>query len=127
MSDPTEPEVMSGFDGEEQEGPRIEFYGGRGMSAIVVAKKDYKDAIRSWEMWGLILIFTGLTAGLFYAINETPFLTFIWPEYLEFFGGANLGISTVEFIGFYVGLAEAFLPVVALLITHKAVAGEVAA
>ncbi|WP_368280521.1 Na+/H+ antiporter NhaC family protein, partial [Halalkalicoccus subterraneus] len=36
MSEATEPDVMSGFGGGEGDEPRIEFYGGRGMSALPI-------------------------------------------------------------------------------------------
>ncbi|WP_409338681.1 Na+/H+ antiporter NhaC family protein [Halalkalicoccus ordinarius] len=36
MSDSTDTDVMSGFGREEQERPHIEFYGGRGMSAVPI-------------------------------------------------------------------------------------------
>ncbi|MFC7007724.1 Na+/H+ antiporter NhaC family protein [Halalkalicoccus salilacus] len=73
MSDPTEPEVMSGFDGEEQEGPRIEFYGGRGMSAIPIAF-FILWAIAQTALWrisdteGLVAgMLIGLILGMFFA------------------------------------------------------------
>ncbi|MFB6138085.1 MAG: ABC transporter permease subunit [Halobacteriaceae archaeon] len=93
--------------------------------ALIVAKKDYRDAVRSWELWSLMALFILFTAGFYFALNKSDLLTLFWPSFLTFIGGSNFGLTTVEFIGFYVGLAEAVLPVVVLTVTHKAIAGEV--
>lgn len=62
MSEASDPEVMSGFGGETGEGPRIEFYGGRGMSAIPIAF-FIVWAIAQTALWR-ISDETGLVAGM---------------------------------------------------------------
>ncbi|WP_369684814.1 Na+/H+ antiporter NhaC family protein [Halalkalicoccus sp. NIPERK01] len=72
MSESRDPEVMSGFGGEEGDGPRIEFYGGRGMSAFPIAF-FIVWAIAQTALWrisdegGLIAgMLIGLIAGMFF-------------------------------------------------------------
>ena len=73
MSDSTETDVMNGFEGAEQEGPRIEFYGGRGMSAVPIAF-FILWAIAQTALWrisdteGLVAgMLLGLIIGMFFA------------------------------------------------------------
>ncbi|WP_211263544.1 Na+/H+ antiporter NhaC family protein [Halalkalicoccus paucihalophilus] len=73
MSESTDPEVMTGFGGDgEEEGPRIEFYGGRGMSAVPIAF-FIVWAIAQTALWrisdtaGLIAgMLIGLIVGMFF-------------------------------------------------------------
>jgi Na+/H+ antiporter NhaC len=75
MSDSSEPDVMSGFESAEgeDEGPRIEFYGGRGMSALPIAF-FIVWAIAQTALWrisdteGLVAgMLIGLVLGMFFA------------------------------------------------------------
>ncbi|MFC6904172.1 Na+/H+ antiporter NhaC family protein [Halalkalicoccus tibetensis] len=72
MSEATDPDVMSGFGGDEGEGPRIEFYGGPGMSAIPIAF-FIVWAIAQTALWrisdtgGLVAgMLIGLILGMFF-------------------------------------------------------------
>ncbi|MCH7661369.1 MAG: Na+/H+ antiporter NhaC family protein [Euryarchaeota archaeon] len=62
MSESSDPEVMSGFGGDEDDGLRIEFYGGRGMSAVPIAFFIIW-AIAQTALWR-ISDETGLVAGM---------------------------------------------------------------
>lgn len=72
MSETSDPEVMSGFGGTEESGPRIEFYGGRAMSAIPIAF-FIVWAIAQTALWrisdegGLVAgMLIGLIVGMFF-------------------------------------------------------------
>jgi ABC-2 type transport system permease protein len=93
---------------------------------MVVARKDYRDAIQSRSLWGLTTLLVVFTAGLAFALNEFSLLSLFWPFFLAFFGPAGAeGLRTIQFIHFFLGPAEILIPMVALVITHKSIAGEI--
>lgn len=75
MSESTDTDIMSGFGGDE-EGPRIEFYGGRGMSALPIAF-FIVWAIAQTALWrisdeaGLVAgMLLGLILGMFFVRGD---------------------------------------------------------
>ncbi|MFB6253909.1 MAG: ABC transporter permease [Halobacteriaceae archaeon] len=81
------------------------------MTFHVVAKKDFKDAIRSKTLWGLTAIFILFTGGLAYIY------TIIQGE-SGLFGGLN-------FIFFLIGPVTLLVPIIALILGHQSIAGEI--
>jgi len=93
---------------------------------MVVARKDYRDAIQSRSLWGLTVVLIIFTGGLAYALTEVALLSLFWPFFLAFFGPAGAeGLRTIEFIHFFLGPGEILIPLLALVITYKSIAGEI--
>jgi len=96
------------------------------MRPMVVARKDYRDAIQSRSLWGLTMVLVIFTAGLAYALTEIQLLSLFWPFFLAFFGPAGAeGLRTIEFIHFFLGPAEILIPLLALVVTYRSIAGEI--
>ena len=83
------------------------------MSAIAVASKDYRDAVQSRALWALVAAFVGVLLITTYAYVELP----------EMFGPT--GEATFPgLIFFTTGIAGLFIPLAAIIVCFKALAGE---
>jgi ABC-2 type transport system permease protein len=83
------------------------------MRAIAVAKKDFRDALQSRALWGLVAVFVLVLLVTTYAYVEFP----------DLFGSA----SSATFGGllfFSSGIAALFVPLTALVVSYKSIAGE---
>jgi len=83
------------------------------MTWFVVAKKDFRDAVQSRALWALVTVFVLLSAISAYAYIEVP----------EMFGepaGATFG----GLLFFIVGLTGLFVPIAAIVVCYKSIAGE---
>lgn len=83
------------------------------MKAVAVGKKDYRDAVQSRALWGLVVVFAGLLLITSYAYVEFP----------ELFGP----IDEATFAGlvfFTASFASLFIPIAAIIVCYKALAGE---
>ncbi|MGQ3412782.1 ABC transporter permease [Natrinema sp. LN54] len=83
------------------------------MSAITVAKKDFRDAVRSRVLIGLTVLFALFTAGGAFLASR---LSELFEE-----GGAE---STIELILALQTPAGFLVPIIALIIGYGAIAGE---
>jgi ABC-2 type transport system permease protein len=84
------------------------------MSWSVVAKKDFRDASRSKALWALTALFVLFLAGMAYLFSLLQ--------------GQNTGdavVSSLDYVTFLLGPAALLIPLTALVVTHKSVAGEV--
>lgn len=81
------------------------------MSFAVVAKKDFLDAIRAKVFWAISAVFILLMVGLGALF-----------AYIDSLGGELTTVDLVQFL-FTIGL-PLFISVTALVICHRAVAGE---
>ncbi|MBZ6494777.1 ABC transporter permease [Natrinema longum] len=77
-------------------------------SVRTIAKKDFQDAVRSWLFWGLSVFFFALMAGL------AGILAWISPD----------GFTTIDFISTVSSVAKLVIPLIALILGWKAIAGE---
>ncbi|WP_137289237.1 ABC transporter permease subunit [Natronorubrum halophilum] len=83
------------------------------MTWLTVAKKDFRDAVQSRALWALVGVFVVLSIGSTYAYVELP----------EMFGsttGATFGGLTF----FTIGLTGLFVPLAAIVVCYKSLAGE---
>ena len=83
------------------------------MTWLVVAKKDFRDAVQSRALWALVGVFVVVSLVSTYAYVEVP----------EMFGepaGATFG----GLIFFTVGLTGLFVPLAAIVVCYKSLAGE---
>lgn len=83
------------------------------MTWQVVARKDFRDAIQSRALWALVAVFVTLSLISTYAYIEVPEL-FGEPE------GATFG----GLLFFTVGLSGLFVPLAAIVVCYKSIAGE---
>lgn len=83
------------------------------MTWIAVAKKDFRDAVQSRALWALVCVFVLLSVLSTYAYIEVPQL-FGEP------GGATFG----GLVFFTVGLTSLFVPLAAIVVCYKSLAGE---
>ncbi|MEF8854518.1 MAG: ABC transporter permease subunit, partial [Haloarculaceae archaeon] len=81
------------------------------MSTLAVAKKDFRDAIRSRALWGLSLLFFLLVSGIGVAYAEFDALS----------GGQPTPTGLIFFIASGVGT---YVSLAALLTCFKSIAGE---
>jgi len=84
------------------------------MSWSVVAKKDFRDASRSKALWALTALFVLFLAGMAYLFSLLQ--------------GQDTGdavVSSLDYVTFLLGPAALLIPLTALVVTHKSVAGEV--
>lgn len=82
------------------------------MSTLAVAKKDFRDALRSRALWGISAIFIVLSLLVAYAFTEFP---------------TELGVQEVTAKGLAFFLASQislFISITAIVIAYKAIAGE---
>ncbi|WP_265108438.1 ABC transporter permease [Halosolutus halophilus] len=83
------------------------------MTWVAIAKKDFRDAVQSRALWALVTIFVILSVISTYAYVEAPEL---------------LGSSTAATFGglifFTIGLVGLFVPLSAIVVCYKSLAGE---
>lgn len=79
------------------------------MSAVTVAKKDFRDAVRAKSLWALSALFILLIGGIAWGFAE-----FI----------ASGDSTTLDLLLILRSPVSLFIPITALLIGHKAIAGE---
>ncbi|MCU4926344.1 ABC transporter permease [Halobacteria archaeon AArc-dxtr1] len=83
------------------------------MTWLTVAKKDFRDAVQSRALWALVAVFVVLSLISTYAYVEVP-------EMLGSPAGATFG----GLIFFTVALTSLFVPVAAIVVCYKSLAGE---
>lgn len=83
------------------------------MTWLVVAKKDFRDAVQSRALWALVAVFVVLSMLSTYAYVEVP----------EMFGGPG-GATFAGLLFFTVGLTGLFVPLAAIVVCYKSLAGE---
>ena len=83
------------------------------MSSIVVAKKDFRDAVRSRVLIGLTLVFALFTVGGSFLASRASGLF-----------GSGSGESTVQLILALLTPASFLVPIIALVVGYGAIAGE---
>jgi ABC-2 type transport system permease protein len=81
------------------------------MSTLAVAKKDFKDAVRSRSLWGLTVLFFLLVSGIAVAYAQFDALS----------GGAQTPTGLIFFIASAVGT---YVSLAALLACFKSIVGE---
>jgi ABC-2 type transport system permease protein len=83
------------------------------MRALTVGKKDFSDAVQSRALWSLVVVFVLLLLITTYAYVQVP----------EMFGPT--GEATFGGLIFYtVGITSLFIPLAALVVCYKSLAGE---
>ncbi len=80
---------------------------------LAVAKKDFKDAVQSRALWSLVSIFVLLLLATTYAYVELPEM--FGPTDQATFGGL---------LFFTVGITGLFIPLAAIIVCFKSLAGE---
>ncbi|ELZ88296.1 ABC transporter permease subunit [Haloferax sulfurifontis] len=83
------------------------------MTWLAIAKKDFRDAIQSRALWALVAVFVLLSLVSTYSYVEVP----------ELFGGAG-GATFAGLVFFTVGLIGLFVPLAAIVVCYKSLAGE---
>ena len=83
------------------------------MTWLTVAKKDFRDAVQSRALWALVAVFVVLSVVSTYAYVEVP----------ELFGSPG-GATVGGLIFFTVGLTGLFVPLAAIVVCYKSLAGE---
>lgn len=83
------------------------------MSSVTVARKDFRDAIQSRALWALIVTFGVLSSITTYGYTEAPGL--FGSESEPTFGGL---------VFFLLTFTSLFVPVAAIVVGYKAIAGE---
>jgi ABC-2 type transport system permease protein len=77
-------------------------------SVLAVAKKDFRDSVRSWLFWGLSVFFFALMAAL------AGFLSWASPN----------DFTTIDFISLVSQVCKLIIPLIALVLGWKSIAGE---
>ena len=83
------------------------------MSAVTVAMKDYRDAVQSRALWALLAAFVVVLLITTYAYVELP----------EMFGPTGEA-TFAGLIFFTTGITGLFVPLAAIIVCFKALAGE---
>jgi ABC-2 type transport system permease protein len=83
------------------------------MSWLVIATKDFRDAVQSRALWALVGVFVLLSTGSTYAYVAVP----------ELFGGQP-GATFAGLVFFTTGLTGLFVPLAAIVVCYKSLAGE---
>ena len=83
------------------------------MTWITVAKKDFRDAVQSRALWALVGVFVVLSVVSTFAYVEVP----------DMFGEPG-GATFAGLIFFTVGLTGLFVPLAAIVVCYKSLAGE---
>lgn len=83
------------------------------MTWLVVAKKDFRDAVQSRALWALVGVFVVMAVGSVYAYLEVP-------ELFGAPGGATFG----GMVFFLVGISGLFVPLAAIVVCYRSIAGE---
>ncbi|ELY61792.1 ABC transporter [Natronococcus amylolyticus DSM 10524] len=83
------------------------------MTWLTVAKKDFRDAVQSRALWALVAVFVVLSLVSTYAYVEVP----------EMFG-SPAGATFGGLLFFTIGLVGLFVPIAAIVVCYKSLAGE---
>jgi ABC-2 type transport system permease protein len=83
------------------------------MTWLTVAKKDFRDAVQSRALWALVTVFVVLSLVSTYAYVEVP----------EMFGSPT-GPTFGGLLFFTIGLVGLFVPLAAIVVCYKSLAGE---
>lgn len=83
------------------------------MTWFAIAKKDFRDAVQSRALWALVSVFVLLSLVSTYAFVEVP----------ELFGDPAGG-TFAGLVFFTVGLTGLFVPLAAIVVCYKSLAGE---
>lgn len=83
------------------------------MTSLVVAKKDFGDAVQSRALWSLVAVFVVVSTASTYAYVEIP----------ELFGTPG-GATFAGLVFFTVGLTGLFVPLAAIVVCYRSIAGE---
>lgn len=83
------------------------------MRVVTVAKKDFRDAVQSIALWSLVVVFALILLVTTYAYVQVPEL--FGPTAEASFGGL---------IFYTVGITSLFVPLAALVVCYKSLAGE---
>lgn len=84
------------------------------MTTLDVAKKDFRDASRSKALWALTALFVLFLAGFAYIYTL-----------LQTQGGNDPALTSLGLIDFLLSAATLLIPITALVVTYKSIAGEV--
>jgi len=82
------------------------------MSTLAIAKKDFQDGARSKTLWGLTVLFVLFAGGITYAYSS-----------FDLFAG-NEEASALGLIGIIQSAGAVLVPIIALLVGYKSIAGE---
>ncbi|WP_137285577.1 ABC transporter permease subunit [Halorussus salinisoli] len=83
------------------------------MTWIAIAKKDFRDAVQSRALWALVSVFVVLSIVSTFAYVQVP----------EMFG-EPAGATLAGLVFFTVGLTGLFVPLAAIVVCYKSLAGE---
>lgn len=83
------------------------------MTWVAIAKKDFRDAVQSRALWALVVVFVGVSTMSTFAYVSVP----------EMFGEPG-GATFAGTIFFTVGLTGLFVPLAAIVVCYKSLAGE---
>ncbi len=83
------------------------------MTGMTIAKKDFRDAVQSRALWALVAVFILLSLISTYAYVQVP----------EMFGEPT-GATLAGLVFFMVGLTGLFVPLAAIVVCYKSLAGE---
>lgn len=83
------------------------------MTWLAIAKKDFRDAVQSRALWALVAGFVLLSLVSTYAYVQVP----------ELFGEPT-GATFAGLVFFTVGLTGLFVPLAAIVVCYKSLAGE---
>ncbi|WP_254525137.1 ABC transporter permease subunit [Natrinema caseinilyticum] len=83
------------------------------MTWAAVAKKDFRDAVQSRALWALVAVFVILSVVSTYAYVEVPELL-----------GSPTGATFGGLLFFTIGLVGLFVPLSAIVVCYKSLAGE---
>ena len=83
------------------------------MTWLAIAKKDFRDAVQSRALWALVAVFVLLSIVSTYAYVQVP----------EMFGEPG-GATFAGLVFFTVGLTGLFVPLAAIVVCYKSLAGE---
>lgn len=83
------------------------------MTWLTIAKKDFRDAVQSRALWALVAVFILLSVISTYAYVQVP----------EMFGEPG-GATLAGLVFFTVGITGLFVPLAAIVVCYKSLAGE---
>lgn len=86
------------------------------MTSLVVARKDFRDAVRARSLWALTALLVVLGAVMAYAFQVVQ-------EQGAQQGGA-VEVAAVDYVFFALSALVLVLPVTAVVVCYKAIAGE---
>ena len=83
------------------------------MTLFTVAKKDFRDAVQSRALWALVAVFVVFSLASTYAYVQVP----------EMFG-SPAGATFGGLLFFTLGITGLFVPLAAIVVCYKSLAGE---